>query len=108
VWDLAPVLSHLADYVQVRRVDGGGTVSVYNKSRHVGKGLSGQDVYISLDSLAVEWVYAGPDGTCYRRQKAEELTKERVRALEVSQHRQRDRRARRKWLSGLPPEPIVA
>jgi hypothetical protein len=108
VWDLAPVLSHLADYVLVRRVDGGGTVSVYNKSRHVGKGLSGQDVYISLDPLAVEWVYAGPDGTCYRRQKAEELTKERVRALEVSQHRQRDRPARRKWLSGLPPEPIVA
>ncbi len=107
-WDLAPVLSHLADYVLVRRVDSSGTVSVYNRSRYVGKGLSGQDVYIGLDPLAVEWVYAGANGVCYRRQKAEELTAERVRGMDVSRHRERDRSTRRKCLSGLPPEPIVA
>ena len=107
-WGLTPVLNHLAGYVLVRRVDSSGTVSVYNRSRYVGKGLCGQDVYISLDPLAVEWVYAGADGACYRRQKAEELTAERVRGMDVSRHRTRDRPTRRKCLSGLPPEPIVA
>jgi hypothetical protein len=108
VWELAPVLGHLADYVLVRRVDSGGTVSVYNRGRYVGKGLSGQDVYISLDPLAVEWVYAGANEVCYRRQKADELTAERVRGMDVSRHRERDRPARRNSLSGLPPEPTVA
>jgi hypothetical protein len=107
-WDLAAVLGHLADYVLVRRVDIGGTVSVYNRSHYVGKARGGRDVYISLDPLAVEWIYAGPDGTCYRRQKAEELTAERVRALDVSRHRRRDPPARRKCVAGLPPEPGVA
>ena len=107
MWDLEPVLSHLAGYVSTRRVDSSGTVSVYNKSRYVGKALSGRAVYISLDPLSVEWVYAGPDGTCYRRQKAEELTAERVRAMDVSRHRQRDRSGRRKCVSGFPPEPGV-
>jgi hypothetical protein len=107
-WDLAPVLGHLADYVLARRVNGSGMVSPYNRDRYVGKGLSGRDVYISLDPLAVEWVYAGRDGTCYRRQKAEELTAESIRAMDVSRHRRRDRPARRKGLSGLPPGPSVA
>jgi hypothetical protein len=107
-WDLTPVLSHLAEYVLVRRVDTSGTVSVYNKSRYVGKNLCGRDVYISLDPLAVEWVYAGPDGVCYRRQKAEELTAERVRGLDVSRHRQRERKVRQNRLSGLSAEPIVS
>ncbi len=92
LWDLTPVLSHLAEYVLVRRVDNSGTVSVSNKSRYVGRNLCGQDVHISLDPLAVEWVYAGPNGVCYRRQKAEELTAERVRSMDVTRHRQRDRR----------------
>lgn len=107
-WDLGPVLGHLAEHVLVRRVDRSGAVSVYNRSRYVGKGLGGQDVYVSLDPLAVEWVYAGADGVCYRRQKAEELTAERIRGLDVSRHRRRDRPRQRKCPSGFPPEPGVA
>lgn len=90
-WRLEPVLSHLAEDLAVRRVDGSGTVSLYNRSRYVGRGLRGREVYISLDPISVEWVYAGAEGTCYRRQPAEELTAERVRRLEVSHHRVRSR-----------------
>jgi hypothetical protein len=107
MWDLEPVLSHLAGYVSTRRVDSSGTVSLYNRSRYVGKGLGGRDVYISLDPLEVEWVDAARDGTCYRRQRAEELTAERVRNLEVSRHRERNRTGRQNALSGLPAEPVV-
>ena len=91
MWRLEPVLSHLAAYLPVRRVDVSGTISLDNRNRYVGKRLSGRDVYIRLDPMSVEWVYAGPDGTCYRRQKAEELTAERIRGLEVSNHRVRGR-----------------
>lgn len=90
-WRLEPVLIHLADYEVVRRVDVSGSISLYNRNRHVGKKLSGREVYISLDPLSVEWVYAGSEGTCYRREKAQELTSERIRSLSVSNHRTRGR-----------------
>jgi hypothetical protein len=90
-WDINRVISHLAGYVLVRRADRSGTVSLYNKSRYVGQALKGQDVYVSLDPIEVEWVFCDRDGVCYRRQKAEELTPERVMRLEVSHHRQRMR-----------------
>lgn len=90
-WQLGPVLRHLADYLAVRRADGSGTVSLYNRNRYVGKRLAGRDIFISLDPQAVEWVYAGADGACYRRERAEELTAERVRGLDVSNHRRRGR-----------------
>jgi hypothetical protein len=94
VWDLARVLDHLAGYALVRQVDSSGTVSVYSKSRYAGKDLCGKEVYISIDPVTIEWVYSGPNGVCYRRQKAEELTAERIRGLDVSQHRQRESQAR--------------
>jgi hypothetical protein len=94
-WDLARVIEHLAGYVVVRRVDRHGSFSLYNKSRYVGRVLRGREVYVSLDPIAVEWVYADGDGVCYHRQKAEELSAERVRDLAVSHQRDRPRPRRR-------------
>jgi hypothetical protein len=99
-WDLGRVVEHLAGYVAVRRVDGRGTFSLYNRSRYVGRALRGRDVYVSLDPLTAEWVYADRDGVCYHRQKAEELTVERVVGLSVSRHRDRPKPARRTAVSG--------
>ena len=107
-WKLDRVLEALAGYVLVRRVDGSGTISLYNRNRYVGKALKGQDVYVSLDPIDVEWVYSGPDGVCYHRQKAEELTADRIRSLEVSHHRERPSRKRQNRMSGLPAQPHVA
>ncbi len=106
-WELGRVLEHLAGYVVVRRVDGSGTVSLYNRNRYVGKALKGRDIYISLDPVEVQWVYAGPDGVCYHRQAADELTAERIGRLEVSHHRQRIRPGRRNRPAGLPAQPPV-
>lgn len=107
-WDLGRVLEHLAGYVLIRRVDGSGTISLYNRNRYVGKFLVGQDVYVSLDPIEVEWVYSGRDGVCYRRQKAEELTAERISRLEVGHHRERLKPRRHNQVAGLPAEPHVA
>jgi transposase InsO family protein len=108
-WELRPVLEHLGGYVLVRRVDGSGTISLYNRNRYVGKSVRGREVYVSLDPIEGEWVYSGRDGTCYRRQKAEELTADRVRGLEVSHHRPRSKpAARQNSAAPLPAEPPCA
>src|SRR5262249_31202177 len=82
-WKLERVLETLADCLVVRRVDVGGTISVYNRNRYVGKDLKGQDVYLSLDPIEIEWLCTGRDGVCYHRLKANELTADRIRGLEV-------------------------
>jgi hypothetical protein len=104
-WELDRVLEHLADYVLVRRVDGRGTISLYNRSRYVGRLLGGQEVYVSLDPIEVEWVYSDRDGHGYRRQKAEELTADRICRLQVSHHRERPKSRRQTRVAGLPADP---
>lgn len=70
--------------------------------------MSGQVLYVSLDPIEAEWVYSDRDGVCYRRQKADELTGDRIRRLEVSHHRERPVRARQTRVSGFPAKPHVA
>jgi transposase InsO family protein len=106
-WDLAPVLRHLAGYVLTRRADGGGTVSLLNRNRYVSRALAGREVFVTLDPLTTEWVYSGPGGVEYRRQKAEELTAERVVALDVGHHRERHDPPRRKGVAGFAAGPPV-
>lgn len=102
-WDVRRVLDHVSEYVLVRRVDHGGTISLYNRSRYIGKALRGRDVYVTLDPLAVEWCSGDGDGTCHGRHKADELTAERVPALDVSRPRERPRAPRQK-----PPPRLAA
>jgi transposase InsO family protein len=101
-WKLKRVLEALADSLVVRRVDASGTISLYNRNRYVGKSLKGQDVYVSLDPIEVEWLCSGRDGVCYHRMKADELTADRIRGLKVSHHRERSGPARQNRVSGFP------
>ena len=107
-WNLQCVLEHLAGYVLIRRVDSSGTISLYNRSRYVGKLLKGRDVYISLDPIEVAWVYADKSGATLHRQAAVELTAETIRGLDVSRHRIRERPRRNNRVSRLPDQPPVA
>jgi hypothetical protein len=107
-WDLGRVLGYLAGCVAVRRGDGGGTISLYNRNRYVSRALAGREVYVTLDSVEVEWVYSDQAGICYRRQKAEELTAERITGLDVYHRRERPRAGRPKGLARLPAQPHVA
>jgi transposase InsO family protein len=83
-WDLQLVLTHLAEYNAVRRVGCSGQVSVYGRDHYVGKKYRGQDIYVFLDPVAREWVFATPAGTQLCRKVAEELTRERIIKLQVS------------------------
>lgn len=83
MWRLAPVLEALSERVAVHRVDRHGGTSVYHYSRYVGKQHAGEEVYITLDPTGPTWVFASREGVPWRTFPAEELTKERILALNV-------------------------
>jgi hypothetical protein len=86
-WHLQPVLDHMANEHALRRVDRKGQVSIYGRSHYVGKPHQGQDVYVFLDPVDREWVFATPDGVQLRRKVAEEITQERILKLQVTNRR---------------------
>ena len=67
----------MAEYNAVRRVGCNGQVSVYGRDHYVGKNYRGQDIYVFLDPVDREWVFATAAGTQLCRKVAEELTRER-------------------------------
>jgi hypothetical protein len=87
LWDLAKVLAHLTEYAVVRRVDKSGMVSLYNRTRYVGKPHSGKDIYVLLDPVRREWIFADERGQQLRSQPAEEISRERIRSLTVTHRR---------------------
>jgi hypothetical protein len=86
-WDLELVLAHMAEYTAVRRVDSKGQVSVYGRNHYVGKKHQGQDIYVFRDPVDREWVFATPAGVQLRRKAAEEITRERIQKLQVTNRR---------------------
>jgi hypothetical protein len=88
-WDITLVRAHLAEYSVPRRVDRKGQVSVYNRNHYVGSQYRGQDIYVAFDPAASEWVFATAAGVQLRHRAADEITPERIVALQVSQRRPR-------------------
>jgi hypothetical protein len=86
-WDIQRVLDHMADESALRRADRKGQVSIYNRKHHVGKSHQGQDIYVFLDPVDREWVFATSEGVQLRRRVAEELTQERILKLQVTNRR---------------------
>jgi hypothetical protein len=83
-WDLSRVLTVVAGEVVKRRVDCNGSVSLYNRTRYVGKPSIGRAVYVSLDPSGPTWVFADEAGTQLRTHPADELTAQRICSLSVA------------------------
>jgi hypothetical protein len=92
-WNLARVLQAVAGTVVVRQVDRNGSVSLYNRTRYVGKQQVGRQVYVSLDVSGPTWVVSTAEGMQVRTLLAEELTAERIRGLAVGGRKGKDKRA---------------
>jgi hypothetical protein len=92
-------LEHLAGYAVPRHVDSSGSVSIYNKTYYVGKRYTSKMVYISVDPLRCEWLFRDAQGNHVRTQPAEQLCRERIVTLRVSDRRQRSGRS--SHVSGL-------
>lgn len=86
-WSLEAVTSYLAGYAIRRRVDKSGMVSVYNKGRYVGILHIGKHVHVSLDPIAVEWIFADDSGCQLRSLPASEISRESIIGLEVTHRR---------------------
>ena len=86
-WDLELVLAHMAEYSAVRHVDRKGRVSVYNRHHYVGAAHHGKHIYVLLDPVDREWVFTTAEGVQIRRKVAEELTRDRITKLQVTDRR---------------------
>lgn len=82
-WDAAKAWAVVAQQVVPRRVDCTGSVSIYHRTRYVGKPYIGQQVYVSLDPSGPTWVIADAAGNELRTHAAEELSAERICSLRV-------------------------
>jgi hypothetical protein len=91
LWDWSRVTAHLSTYVVTRRVDPRGCVSLYNRGRYVGKAHRGRAVWVMFDPEASEWVFADSRGHYLSRKPADELSPERVLALDVTRRVIRDK-----------------
>jgi hypothetical protein len=77
-WDVTRVWAVLAQQVVKRQVDCTGSISLYHRTRYVGKPYIGTAVYVSLDATGPPWVIADEAGRELRTHAAEELTAERI------------------------------
>jgi transposase len=82
-WDVHRVWQAVAQCVVKRRVDQNGSVSLYHRSRYVGKSSIGKVVYVSLDPTGPTWVFADGTGAELRTHPADEMTAERICHLQV-------------------------
>src|SRR5262245_53895552 len=92
-WDVQRVLTHLANDNALRRVDRKGQVSIYGRNHYVGQQHQGQDIYVLLDPVDREWVFATAAGVQLRRKAADEITEERILKLQVTNRRHTERQA---------------
>lgn len=86
-WSLDLVLAYLAGYVVPRKVDKSGTVSLYNWNHHVGTFHAGKLVYAMLDPQRCEWIFADEKGQQLRVQPAEQINRQRIETLTVTNRR---------------------
>lgn len=88
LWDWGRIAAHLSGYVAVRRVNRHGMVSIYNRGHYVGKLHQGREVYVTFDPESNEWVFSDASGRELRHKRADEISPERVMALDVADRHQ--------------------
>jgi hypothetical protein len=83
-WQESLARACLGQTLASRRVSKQGKVSVYARDYHVGLQHRGQAVFVQYDSEQGEWLFSDRHGVCWCRQKAEQITRERLLGLSIS------------------------
>jgi hypothetical protein len=86
-WSLERVLAHLADYAVRRKVDKGGTVSLYNKHHYAGKIHASKIIYVTIDPLRQQWIFTDDNDNQLRCDAADQLSRKRIETLTVTERR---------------------
>ena len=91
-WQLARVLSYLAQGRWPRGVSKIGQIHLYGQPYRAGGKYARQQVWVELDPERCEWVVRAADGEELRRHPATQLTAERICQLQVAHPRPPHRR----------------
>jgi hypothetical protein len=83
-WSLGLVAARLAGYAVRRRMDGTGSVSLYNRNLYIGSIHKRKTVYVMFDPEVREWVFADEEGWQMSRQSATKISRENIRGLNVT------------------------
>jgi hypothetical protein len=87
LFDERRVWAYLAGRRWTRQVDQVGRISVYNRSLAVGRRHAGRTVALQFDPEALAWVVRDGRGAELARHPAPELSRDRIRALDVAHRR---------------------
>lgn len=88
-WNMKAVLEHMSEYLITRRVDRAGLISIYNRNYYVGKHHQSAMVSVMLDPVSRKWIILDDQGRELRVHPAEQLTRDRITALNVTHRRKR-------------------
>jgi hypothetical protein len=80
---------HLSGYVAVRKVDGSGHVSIYDRRRSVGAQYRGQHALVQYDPDRHEWLLCDRDGRAIRRHEAPEISRASILTLNFRKPRKK-------------------
>jgi hypothetical protein len=83
-WQAGLARAYLGGRVARRRVDAQGKVTVYARPYHVGVVHSGREALVQYDPGEGAWVFSDRHGVQWCRRAAEQITPERILALDIS------------------------
>jgi hypothetical protein len=86
-WRLELVKDYLAQGTWRRKVDKVGRISIYGRPLGVGRAYKRQDVLVTFDPQANEWVIHDPHDQVITRRAAIEIGTAAITKLDVSRHR---------------------
>jgi len=101
-FDLVRVQQHLAAGRYPRVVSKIGQITLYGKAYRVGRAWVGEQVWLQYDPATNEWVVGSKEGQELIRHGAEQISAERICALQVSHPRPPSRKKRRPNLDAPP------
>jgi hypothetical protein len=94
IWDLSRVDRFMGEQVLHRRANAKGAIGLYGWGRGLGRVHRGKEVFVRFNMFSREWVVSDHQGQELKRLSAEELSRERILALEVGRkrpHRQKSK-----------------
>lgn len=83
-WELRRAQEYLAGFVALRQANKQGQVSIYGRRASVGAQHRGRAVVVQYDPDSQVWLLSDTEGRLLREVAAPEISRERIRAVDVS------------------------
>lgn len=94
LWDLSRVDQFLGEQVLYRRANAKGAIWLYGWGRGLGREHRGKEVFVIFDKSSRSWIASDHQGRELKNLPAEELSRERILALEVGRNRRQRQKSK--------------